>query len=126
MALAAIGLGLSVIGGLSGSRSARRAARQEASAKAAMGRFEAAKFRAAAKRLQSRQLTAFAKGGVQLEGTPTEVLASTAAEQELEALGIAAGVSSSVAATLERGRMQSQTQLLQTTGTLLTGLSQLQ
>jgi hypothetical protein len=125
MVLAAIGLGVSVVGSVFGGRSEKKAAKRAAANEARKGRFESAKFRAAAKRLQSRQLTSFAKSGVAIHGTPVEVMAQTAAEQELEALAIAEGISSSTAAILDASKARQQANLIQTTGTLLTGLSQL-
>mgnify|MGYP007065671895 CR=1 FL=1 len=51
----------------------------------AKSKIESARTRRAALKLISSQQAEFAKGGVLLEGTPTEVMAETAGEAEFEA-----------------------------------------
>ena len=54
--------------------------------------FDANRIRSAGERLKSAQRTGFAKGGVQMTGTPLEVLGNTAADIEYDAqLSIYAG-----------------------------------
>ena len=97
-AAALAGTAISAVGAIQQGKAAKKAAeynaavqRNQAIAARQKAEFDADRARAQAAALRSKQRTAFAKGGVALEGTPLLVLEQTAEAQELDAQAILYG-----------------------------------
>ena len=80
---------------------------------------EEARTRKTGKRLMGTQRAKFAKAGVRVAGTPTEVISQTAADIELEALMIRSNAMQEAAALKAGARDIRSAALIRTGGTLL-------
>ena len=112
MAIAGLGLGAASIGmGIAGSE----AAKQEAEALRAIGKLEANERRRQSVQLKGAQRVAFLKGGVDISGTPLDVLAETAVTEELAALRIEHGAQLGAISKETQGKLMLAQSILQGT-----------
>lgn len=86
MTIALIGTAVSTTASVASLGADQLQAEAQAEQNAILSSINAAKERAAGKKLSARQRVLFAKGGVQATGTPEDVLAETALQSESNAL----------------------------------------
>lgn len=112
-------IGASIAGGVQ----QQAAAKANAKAATQAAAFDELRQRERAQKLLAQQRVGYAKGGVTLEGTPTEVLADTAADAEIDALAIRWGGASRAAAFKAQGQQALIGGVTGAAGALLTGVT---